>query len=131
MTIQELSKYYDIQTALEKDREVYDNLRQKAGPASPQLTGMPYVSGVRDKVGDLAVELADMEDRIEYLEAQAQTERLKVEAYCRSIMDARIYLIFRLRFVRCLTWAEIAGKLGKCYTENGVSRMVYNYLSTH
>ena len=90
MTIQELSKYYDIQTALEKDREVYDNLRQKAGPASPQLTGMPYVSGVRDKVGDLAVELADMEDRIEYLEAQAQTERLKVEAYCRSIMDARI-----------------------------------------
>lgn len=131
MTIQELSKYYDIQTVLEKDREVYDNLRQKAGPASPQLTGMPHVSGVRDKVGDLAVELADMEDRIQYLEAQAQTERLKVEAYCRSIMDARLYLIFRLRFVRCLTWAEIAGKLGKCYTENGVSRMVYNYLSTH
>ena len=131
MTIQELSKYYDIQTALEKDREVYDNLRQKAGPASPQLTGMPHVSGVRYKVGDLAVELADMEDRIQYLEAQAQTERLKVEAYCRSIMDARLYLIFRLRFVRCLTWAEIAGKLGKCYTENGVSRMVYNYLSTH
>lgn len=131
MTIQELSKYYDIQTALEKDQEVYDNLRQKAGPASPQLTGMPHVSGVRDKVGDLAVELADMEDRIQYLEAQAQTERLKVEAYCRSIMDARLYLIFRLRFVRCLTWAEIAGKLGKCYTENGVSRMVYNYLSTH
>lgn len=131
MTIQELSKYYDIQTALEKDREVYDNLRQKAGPASPQLTGMPHVSGVRDKVGDLAVELADMEDRIQYLEAQAQTERLKVEAYCRSIMDARLYLIFRLRFVRCLTWAEIAGKLGKYYTENGVSRMVYNYLSTH
>lgn len=131
MTIQELSKYYDIQTALEKDQEVYDNLRQKVGPASPQLTGMPHVSGVRDKVGDLAVELADMEDRIQYLEAQAQTERLKVEAYCRSIMDARLYLIFRLRFVRCLTWAEIAGKLGKCYTENGVSRMVYNYLSTH
>ena len=92
---------------------------------------MPHVSGVRDKVGDLAVELADMEDRIQYLEAQAQTERLKVEAYCRSIMDARLYLIFRLRFVRCLTWAEIAGKLGKCYTENGVSRMVYNYLSAH
>lgn len=131
MTLQELSKYYDIQMTLEKDREALENLRQKINPASPQLTGMPHVSGVRDKVGDLAVELADMEDRIQYLEAQAQTERLKVEAYCRSIMDARLYLIFRLRFVRCLTWAEIAGKLGKCYTENGVSRMVYNYLSTH
>ena len=131
MTLQELSKYYDIQMTLEKDREALEGLRQRITPASPQLTGMPHTPGVRDKVGDLAVELADMEDRIQYLEAQAQTERLKVEAYCRSIMDARLYLIFRLRFVRCLTWAEIAGKLGKCYTENGVSRMVYNYLSTH
>lgn len=131
MTIQELSKYYDIQAALEKDREVYDNLKQKASPASPQLTGMPHVSGVRDKVGDLAIELADMEERIQCLEAQAQAERLKVEVYCRGIMDARLYIIFRLRFVRCLTWAEIAGKLGKCYTEAGVSRMVYNYLASH
>ena len=45
--------------------------------------------------------------------------------------ESRGRIRFRLRFVRCLTWAEIAGKLGKCYTENGVSRMVYNYLSTH
>lgn len=102
MTIQELSKYYDIQTALEKDREVYDNLRQKAGPSSPQLTGMPHVSGVRDKVGDLAVELTDMEDRIQYLEEQAQTERLKVEAYCRSIMDARL-----CRTSRPLRWRTV------------------------
>lgn len=131
MTVQELSRYLTLRKQIDEDKEIYENMCQKMGPASPSLSGMPHVSGVRDKVGDLAVELADMEDRIQYLEAQAQTERLKVEAYCRSIMDARLYLIFRLRFVRCLTWAEIAGKLGKCYTENGVSRMVYNYLSTH
>ncbi len=131
MTIQELSRYYEIQTTLEKDREVYNNLLQRAGPASPKLTGMPHVSGVQDKVGDLAIELADMEDRIQCLEEQAQVERLKVEAYCRTIADARMYLIFRLRFVRCLTWAEIADKLGRYYTEAGVSRMVYSYLSTH
>lgn len=129
MTLQELSKYYDIQMTLEKDREALERLRQRITPASPQLTGMPHTPGVRDKVGDLAVELADMEDRIQYLEAQAQTERLKVEAYCRSIMDARLYLIFRLRFVRCYSWAEVAGVLGKGYTEDGVSRMAYNYLN--
>lgn len=131
MTVQELSRYLTLRKQIDEDKEIYENMCQKMGPASPSLSGMPHTPGVRDKVGDLAVELADMEDRIQYLEAQAQTERLKVEAYCRSIMDARLYLIFRLRFVRCLTWAEIAGKLGKCYTENGVSRMVYNYLSTH
>lgn len=52
MTLQELSKYYDIQMTLEKDREALERLRQRITPASPQLTGMPHTPGVRDKVGD-------------------------------------------------------------------------------
>ena len=108
MTLQELSKYYDIQMTLEKDREA---------------------PGVRDKVGDLAVELADMDERIRWLEELAAQEKPKVEAYCKSIVDARMYLVFRLRFIRCYSWAEVAGVLGKGYTEDGVSRMAYNYLN--
>ena len=126
MTLQELSKYYDIQMTLEKDREALERLRQRITPASPQLTGMPHTPGVRDKVGDLAVELADMDERIRWLEEQ---EKPKVEAYCKSIVDARMYLVFRLRFIRCYSWAEVAGVLGKGYTEDGVSRMAYNYLN--
>ena len=129
MTLQELSKYYDIQMTLEKDREALERLRQRITPASPQLTGMPHTPGVRDKVGDLAVELADMDERIRWLEELAAQENPKVEAYCKSIVDARMYLVFRLRFIRCYSWAEVAGVLGKGYTEDGVSRMAYNYLN--
>ena len=129
MTLQELSKYYDIQMTLEKDREALERLRQRITPASPQLTGMPHTPGVRDKVGDLAVELADMDERIRWLEELAAQEKPKVEAYRKSIVDARMYLVFRLRFIRCYSWAEVAGVLGKGYTEDGVSRMAYNYLN--
>ena len=129
MTLQELSKYYDIQMTLEKDREALERLRQRITPASPQLTGMPHTPGVRDKVGDLAVELADMDERIRWLEERAAQEKPNVEAYCKSIVDARMYLVFRLRFIRCYSWAEVAGVLGKGYTEDGVSRMAYNYLN--
>ena len=75
MTLQELSKYYDIQMTLEKDREALERLRQRITPASPQLTGMPHTPGVRDKVGDLAVELADMDERIRWLEELAAAAR--------------------------------------------------------
>ena len=114
---------------LGKDREALERLRRRITPASPQLTGMPHTPGVRDKVGDLAVELADMDERIRWLEELAAQEKPKVEAYCKSIVDARMYLIFRLRFIRCYSWAEVAGVLGKGYTEDGVSRMAYNYLN--
>jgi len=58
-------------------------------------------------------------------------QRLRAVIGAAIIMDARLYLIFRLRFVRCYSWAEVAGALGKCYTEAGVSRMAYNYLESH
>ena len=85
MTLQELSKYYDIQMTLEKDREALERLRQRITPASPQLTGMPHTPGVRDKVGDLAVELADMDERIRWLEELAAQEKPKVEATARAL----------------------------------------------
>ena len=62
MTLQELSKYYDIQMTLEKDREALENLRQKINPASPQLTGMPHTPGVREWVGKKLV--ADFQDEV-------------------------------------------------------------------
>ena len=80
-------------------------------------------------LGRLAVEIADMDARITYLEEQAEQERDKAVAFCSTIQDARLYLIFRLRFVRCLTWAEVADLLGDYYTEEGVCRMAYNYLA--
>lgn len=131
MTVQELSRYLTLRKQIDEDKEIYENMCQKMGPASPSLSGMPHTPGVRDKVADLAVELADMDERVRWLEEQAAEEKPKVEAYCKSIMDARLYLIFRLRFVRCYSWAEVAGALGKCYTEAGVSRMAYNYLESH
>ena len=90
---------------------------------------MPHASGVKDSTGRLAVEIADMDARITYLEEQAEQERDKAVAFCATIQDARLYLIFRLRFVRCLTWAEVADLLGDYYTEEGVCRMAYNYLA--
>ena len=63
------------------------------------------------------------------IEEQAEQERDKAVAFCSTIQDARLYLIFRLRFVRCLTWAEVADLLGDYYTEEGVCRMAYNYLA--
>ena len=66
--------------------------------------------------------------RITYLEEQAEQERDKAVAFCFTIQDARLYIL-RLRFVRCLTWAEVADLLGDYYTEEGVCRMAYNYLA--
>lgn len=129
MTLTEISRYFHLNETIQKNREALKFLRERAEPAAPSLNGMPHASGVKDSTGRLAVEIADMDARITYLEEQAEQERDKAVAFCATIQDARLYLIFRLRFVRCLTWAEVADILGDYYTEEGVSRMAYNYLA--
>lgn len=43
-------------------------------------------------------------------------------------MAAYIRTILRLRFVRCLTWKEVARTIGGRNTSDGVRMTVYRYL---
>ena len=72
MTVQELSRYLTLRKQIDEDKEIYENMCQKMGPASPSLSGMPHTPGVRDKVGDLAADLADLDAGIKELEAEAE-----------------------------------------------------------
>lgn len=130
MTLQELSRYYRLQVQLEEDKEVLASLRGKAAPASPSLSGMPHAPGVGDKVGDLAVEIADLEKSICRQEQQAEAEKHQLLELINTIDDSWIRTLFRLRFVRCLTWAEVAEVVGGRNTEAGVKAVCYRYLKS-
>ena len=115
MTLQELSQHYDLRRKLKKDEGILAALREAAYPKSPVLSDMPHAPGVRDKVGDLAVEIADMSERVRYLREEITRQEQEVEG---------------LRFLRCLTWGEVAGVVGGSNTEDGVKSTCYRYLAS-
>lgn len=130
MTLQDLSQHYDLRRKLKKDEGILAALREAAYPKSPVLSDMPHAPGVRDKVGDLAVEIADMSERVRYLREEITRQEQEVEAFISSIQDEYTALLFRLRFLRCLTWGEVAGVVGGSNTEDGVKSTCYRYLAS-
>ena len=64
MTVRELSKYYKLHERLERNKEMLTSLSAAAGLKAQVIDGMPHAPGVSDKVGDMAVELADLEETI-------------------------------------------------------------------
>ncbi len=128
MTLQELSKYYDLRQALARDEGILESLRAAAEPGAQVITGMPHAPGVSDRVGDLAIEIADMEAKIAYLRGEAETAGAQVEAFIATITDDQTRMVFRLRFLRCLMWKEVASILGGGNTEEGVKKICYRYL---
>lgn len=130
MTLQELSQYYKLRERLNRDEEILQSLRAAACPGAQNLTGMPHAPGVRDKVGDLAVEIADMTERIRYLREKLAAEGARVSAFVDDIENDQTRMVFRLRFLRCLTWGEVAAVIGGRNTEAAVKSVCYRYLES-
>ena len=128
MTLQELNKHFELREKLAKAHEMLDALRAAACPGAQVLTGMPHATGVKDKVGDLAVEIADMGDRIEFLESEIKASEASILPFIKSIDDDQTRLIFRLRFIRGLTWKEVAAVVGGRNSEDSVKMVCYRYL---
>ena len=130
MTLQELSKYYKLHERLERNREMLSSLYAAAGPGAQVITGMPHAPGVSDKVGDLAAELCDLQSKIEYLEQRCAEEKKKLEKYIGGIKDDQTRMIFRLRFIHCMTWPQVAEAIGGRNTANSVKAICYRYLKS-
>ena len=130
MTLQELSKYYKLHERLERNREMLSSLYAAAGPGAQVITGMPHAPGVSDKVGDLAAELWDLQSKIDYLEQRCAEEKKKLEKYIGGIKDDQTRMIFRLRFIHCMTWPQVSETLGGRNTANSVKAICYRYLKS-
>lgn len=130
MTLQELSRHLKLRERLARDEEILKSLEAAAYPGAQAFTGMPHTPGVSDKVGDLATEIADMKEQIQLLAAEINQEEKTVTDYINMIEDGQMRVIFRLRFLRCLTWAEVATVIGGKNTEEGVKTACYRYISS-
>lgn len=130
MTLQELSRYYNLQKQLERSRELLVSLEASANPGAQVLTGMPRGGGAGDKIGELAAEIADTKAHIQRLERKANRAAGRIKAYIDTIEDQRTRMIFRLRFIRCMTWSEVAYTIGGRNTEKGVKCTCYRYIKS-
>lgn len=104
------------------------SLRDAACPGAAKLTGMPHAPGISDKVGNLAVEIVDMDERICALERDVRDSAERITPFIQTIDDDQTRLIFRLRFLYGLAWKEVAAVVGGRNSEESVKMACYRYL---
>lgn len=131
MTLDELNKHLELREKLAKAQEMLVSLRVAAQPGAAKLTGMPHTPGVRDKVGDLAAEIADLSGRIDEITAEIAQQEPRIEAYIAEISDDQTRMVFRLRFLRGLSWKEVSQVLGQYTSESSVKTVCYRYFQEH
>ena len=75
MTIEELNVLFDLRAELEWLNTAKAQLMDAATSTTAKLTGMPHGSGVTDKVGGFAAEIADLDSQIEQITAKSDAKQ--------------------------------------------------------
>ena len=129
MTLHELSIYYKKHERLEQNRRMLSSLYAAAGLGAQEITGMPHAPGVSDQVSSLVIEIEDLKKRISHLESECEREKRILERYIDTIEDDQTRMVFRLRFVHCMAWSQVAKALGGRNTANSVKLICHRYLN--
>lgn len=127
MTLEELNQHLDLREKLEMAQEVLASLRSAAHPGASVITGMPHAPGVKDKVGDLAAEIADMSSMIDYYSAELAAQEPGIVAFIAEVEDDQTRMALRLRFLRGLSWKEVSSILGRYTSESSIKTACYRY----
>ena len=127
MTLKELSQLYYLNREIEMDQHRLRELEAEALPGAQVITGMPHGTGVVDKVGEYAAEIADLRGIIEAKHQQCLYERSRLERYIAGIDDSLTRQIFTYRFINGLPWVQVAACIGG-NTPDGCRMTVKRYL---
>ena len=128
MTLDELNAHLGLLEDLATTREIRESFLIKAQPGAAPLTGMPHGSGVKDKIGNLAVEIAELDTQIETLEWVIKESEKTILPFIEGIQNITARMALRLRFLRGLSWGEVASIFGKRWSEDSVKKICYRYL---
>lgn len=113
MTKRELSQLYYLSREIGQQKVRLRELETAAASCPANITGMPHVSGVTDRIGAYAAEIADLKGLVELNVQKCIVELNRLNRYIEGIEDSQTREIFRLRYINGLSWLQVAFSIGE------------------
>lgn len=129
MTLKELSQLRYLNQEIERDMQRLAELRAFIeNPSTSKLSGMPTTGNFVNITEKNIIEIITLEGIIDSKIDRCITEKKEIEEYISGIDDSLIRQIFTLRFIKGLSWRQVAFTVGGHNTEDSVKKICYRYL---
>ena len=122
MDKKELNQIYYLEKEIDMWRKALSRIQSRSLLPSQEITGMPFGSGISDKVGNLAASEVDIKNKIEELQKKVYEEQYRLLKYIETIEDSLMRQIMYHRHVLCMKWNEVAMTIGGGNTEDSVRK---------
>lgn len=112
MTKKELSQLYCLKREIKEQQKRIKELEAAATSCSSKIDGLPSGTGISDKIGKYAVQIADLKSLLYLNLKKCFYELNRLNHYIQSVEDSQMRMILTLRYINGLTWRQIAKSLG-------------------
>ncbi|MFI3326949.1 MAG: hypothetical protein R3Y35_12385 [Clostridia bacterium] len=119
-----LKQLYYLELEIAEIKNQICNLKDLATSTTSILSDMPAGTDTSDKVGKCVAAIIDLQQELVDLTARRVAELESLNDFIAAIEDSQLRTIFYLRYVKHLTWLQIAFKTG--YTDEQRPRRLHN-----
>ena len=112
-TVERLEQLRHLRAETELLNERIGELELAAQGGAAQITGMPRGGRRRDRVGEIAAKIADLETLLDERRAQCLEELERLYGFIGTIDDSLTRQVFTYRYVDGLSWHRVAVALGE------------------
>lgn len=129
LTKEEFNNIHKTNNEIKMWQKELERLQCKSLVKGQEITGMPFNTGVSDKVGDIATDIVEIETIIKGLLAKIQLQRKSTIEYISNIGDSETRQIVFYRSISCMDWVQIAKEMGEGYSADAVKQRYYRHFN--
>lgn len=129
MTLKELSQLYYLNKEIERDKRRLEELKSLQIKVTATYSEIPsYTRIIYDTMAEKVTDIVDLEEMLRLNLQKRYYEEKRIMRYIDGIDDSFVRLIFKLRFIDCKNWWQVAYELGGNNTNESVKKICYRYL---
>lgn len=131
MTKKELSQLYYLKKEIRQLEQRIKELETAATGCTAKITGLPHGTGINDKIGNYAAQIADLKSLLDLNLKKCFYELNRLDRYIQSVDDPLTKQIMMYRFISGYSWRKIAFQIGGNNSIDGLKKRLYRYLANN
>ena len=112
MTKKELSQVYFLKREMRQLEQRIKELETAAMACTSKITGVPNGTGINDKIGNYAAQIADLKSLLALNLRKCVYEFNRLDKFIQSVDDSEMRTILTLRYLQGFSWQKVARSMG-------------------
>ena len=96
-----------------------------------KITGLPHGTGINDKIGNYAAQIADLKVLLDLSLKKCFYELNRLDRYIQSVNDPLVRQIILYLFENHMSWRQIERSIGGNNNSESLRKKLYRYLKNN